>query len=219
MNFFINTANKKRGQAQESGAVFLDRDGVINKIIFHQEMGLIETPFTVDQFQLMPGAARAIQTINRLGLRAIVVSNQPGVAMRHFTKETLQKITYKMIELLRKRGAYLDGVYYCVHHPQKGFGSLKKRCSCRKPKAGLLREAAKDFKINLKRSCMIGDSILDVQAGKKVRCKTFLLAHLKCDLCYVMAKKGIKPDFLVKDLLAAVKKIGQLKMKRASVRP
>lgn len=188
-------------------AVFLDRDGVINEILFHKELGLLETPFTVSQFKLKKGAARAIGQINRIGLKTVVVSNQPGIAMRHFSKNTLRKVTEKMCRELWAEKAYLDGIYYCIHHPEKGFGSLKKRCNCRKPKAGLFKQAAKDFNIDLKKSFMIGDSILDVQAGKAAGCKTFLLGHLKCDLCNFMGRKGIKPDYWVKDFPAAVKKI------------
>ena len=193
----------------------MDRDGVINEILFHQELGLLETPFTVSQFKLKKGVAEAISQINRMGLKAMVVSNQPGIAMKHFSKNVLRKVTEKMCKDLWKGKAYLDGIYYCIHHPEKGFGSLKKICDCRKPKAGLLKKAAKDFNIDLKKSFMIGDSIQDVQTGKKAGCKTLLLAHLKCDLCQLMGKKGIKPDYLVKNLDLAVKKIKGLLSSRS----
>lgn len=186
-------------------AVFLDRDGVINEIIFHQEMGIIETPFTVKQFKLKKEAGRMVKTINGLGFKAILVSNQPGVAMRHFSRQTLADIDRKMIRELRQSKGHLDGIFYCIHHPVKGTGALKKRCSCRKPKPGLILRAAREHHIDLKKSYMIGDSILDVQAGKAAGCKTILLAHLKCDLCHLMAKRGIKPDHLVKDLKSAVR--------------
>ena len=188
-------------------AVFLDRDGVINEILFHQEMGIIETPFTVKQFQLKRGAAAAIRQIKQLGFRAVVVSNQPGVAMGHFSRKTLDKITNGMILELKKQNAILDGIYYCLHHPQRGRGKLKQHCQCRKPKAGLLYQAARDLNIDLKNSFMIGDSIFDVQAGQRAGCKTLLLAHLKCDLCHLMARKGIEPDYRVDDLRTAVRKI------------
>ena len=194
-------------------AVFLDRDGVMNEILFHQEVGLLETPFTLAQFKLKPDAAEAIRRLNRLGLQTIVVSNQPGVAMRHFTRKTLLRMTQKMVRLLKQKGAHLNGVYYCLHHSVKGYGALKKRCTCRKPKPGMLHWAAKDLRVDLKRSYMIGDSILDVQAGRSAGCKTFLLAHLKCDLCHFMARRGIKPDYLVKDLKAAVRTIERLERK------
>ncbi len=188
-------------------AVFLDRDGVVNELLFHQEMGIIETPFTVDQFKLKKNVGRAIRRINRLGFKVIIVSNQPGIAMRHFSRKTLEAINLKMIQSLAKDKARLDGIFYCLHHPVKGLGALKKKCACRKPKPGLLFQAAKLFNIDLKKSFMIGDSILDVQAGKAAGCETILLAHLKCDLCHLMARRGIKPDYLVKDILTAAKTI------------
>ncbi len=191
-------------------AVFLDRDGVINELLFHQEMGIIETPFTVKQFKLRPGVGPAIREINRLGLKAVVVSNQPGVAMQHFSQQTLQEITRKMIRGLARNGAHLDGIYYCIHHPEKGKGKLKIRCKCRKPKPGLLFQAAQDLHLDLKKSYVIGDSILDVQAGRGAGCTTLLLAHLKCDLCHLMARRKIKPHYLAKDLKTAVQQIKKL---------
>ena len=194
----------------KSPAVFLDRDGVLNEIIFHQEMGILETPFTAGQFRLKNGAGKAVRQINRNGLKAVVISNQPGVAMRHFTRKTLKATTDKMKRLLARDSAKLDGVYYCLHHPKKGFGALKRNCSCRKPRPGLFFQAARDMNLDLKRSWMIGDSITDVEAGKKAGVKTVLLAHLKCDLCHLMAKRGIKPDYLAKNLKDAVRTISSV---------
>lgn len=195
-------------------AVFLDRDGVINEILFHREMGIIETPFTARQFKIKKGVSNAIRRINRMGYKAIVVSNQPGVGMRHFSKKTLSDITKKMISGLRKEGAFLDDIFYCLHHPTKGTGPLKKSCPCRKPKPGLFFQAARKHDIDLRNSYMVGDSILDVRAGKRAGCKTFLLAHLKCDLCHLMSKHGIKPDYTVDNLTAAVNQIGRLAKKK-----
>ena len=194
-------------------AVFLDRDGVINDIIFHREAGLLETPFTVSQFRLKRGVARSIRRINRLGLKTVIVSNQPGVAMRHFSHRTLARITQKMLTELKRQGAHLDAIYYCLHHPVKGRGALKRRCSCRKPKPGLVFQAARDLGIDLRRSYFVGDSITDVQAGRQAGCKTFLISHLKCDLCHLMSRRGVKPHYLVKDLGAAVKRVTLLEAK------
>ena len=199
--------NDKSVWLQKSPAVFLDRDGVINEIIFHQEMGIIETPFTVKQFRLKSGITHTIRRLNKLGFKTVVVSNQPGVAMRHFSRKTLHAITWKMKRLLARGGARLDGIYYCLHHPQKGFGALRKKCRCRKPKPGLFFQAAREMNLDLKRSFMIGDSITDVEAGKRAGVKTILLAHLKCDLCHWMARRGIKPDFMAKNLTDAVRRI------------
>lgn len=192
---------------QKQKAVFIDRDGVINEILFHREMGVIDTPFTVDQFKLKPGIGAFVRSVNRMGLKVIVISNQPGIAMRHFSLKTLAAIDRKMNQELAKSNAYLDGIYYCIHHPVKGIGPLKKNCSCRKPKPGLILRAARELNLDLKKSFMLGDSIFDVQAGRAAGCKTLLLAHLKCDLCHLMGQRGIKPDYLVKDLKSALKKL------------
>lgn len=156
-------------------AIFLDRDGTINKYV-----GYLRTP---EQFELLEGAGEAIRKINLSGYLAIVVTNQPVIARGEVTVDGLQKIHNKMETMLGKKGAYLDGVYYCPHHPDKGFAGeveeLKIVCECRKPKAGLLLQAAKDFNIDLSQSWMIGDSENDVLAGKNAGCKTAFLGNGK----------------------------------------
>ncbi len=191
-------------------AVFLDRDGVINKIVYHTELGILDTPFTVSQFKLLPKVGAAIRMINSLGLKTIVVSNQPGIAKRHFDTPTLKAIDKKMQTGLSKQNAKLDGVYYCLHHPQAEDKRYKKNCRCRKPKPGLLSQAKKDFDLNLKKCYMIGDGITDIQAGRAVGCTTFLIGNHKCDLCRLLSEKKIKPDFIVPNLYQATKYIKKL---------
>ena len=156
-------------------AIFLDRDGTINKYV-----GYLRTP---EQFELLDGVGEAIRKINLSGYLAIVVTNQPVIARGDVTVDGLQQIHNKMETMLGKEGAYLDGVYYCPHHPDKGFAGeveeLKIVCECRKPKAGLLLQAAKDFNIDLSQSWMIGDSENDVLAGKNAGCKTAFLGNGK----------------------------------------
>ncbi len=198
---------KNKKVMKKKKAIFLDRDGVINEILFHQEMGIIETPFTESQFKFKKRVGEAVRAINRSGYLAILISNQPGVAMRHFSMKTHLAIEKKMKALLAKSGAHLDAAYYCLHHPTKGHGALRKICNCRKPKPGMLLQAAKDWNIDLKNSFFIGDSILDVQAGLAAGCKTVLLAHLKCDLCHEMTKRGVKPHQMASNLFLAVQKL------------
>ena len=154
-------------------AIFLDRDGTINKYV-----GYLRTP---EQFELLDGVGEAIRKINLSGYLAIVVTNQPVIARGEVTVNALQEIHNKMETMLGKEGAYLDGVYYCPHHPDKGFAGeveeLKIVCECRKPKAGLLLQAAKDFNIDLSQSWMIGDSENDVLAGRNAGCKTALIGE------------------------------------------
>ena len=130
----------------------------------------------IDEFELLPDVVDAIKRINSSGYLAIVVTNQPVIARGEVTYEELQEIHNKMETLLGVEGAYVDAIYYCPHHPHKGYEGeipeLKFDCDCRKPKPGMLLEAALDFNIDLSQSWMIGDGENDVLAGKNARCKT-----------------------------------------------
>ena len=158
---------KARNLSQKQKAVFLDRDGTINKYV-----GFLRS---ADEFELLTGVAEAIKAINKSGYLAIVVTNQPVIARGECTWEELQRIHDKMETELGKEGAFLDAIYVCPHHPDKGFegerSEYKFDCDCRKPKAGLFLQAAKDFNIDLSQSIMIGDSERDVEAGKNAGCK------------------------------------------------
>lgn len=152
-------------------AVFLDRDGTINKYV-----GFLRD---IDEFELLPGVADAIRKINDFGYLAIVVTNQPVIARGEVTYEQLQKIHNKMEVLLGRQGAYLDAIYYCPHHPHKGYEGeipeLKIDCDCRKPKPGMLLKAATEFNIDLTESWMIGDGENDIRSGQAAGCKTALI--------------------------------------------
>ena len=155
-----NLTNKQK-------AIFLDRDGTINRYV-----GFLRN---IDDFKLIDGVSEAIKLINQSGYLAIVVTNQPVIARGEVTWEELNEIHKKMATLLGKGGAYVDGIYICPHHPDKGFEGerleYKIDCDCRKPKPGLLLQAAKDFNIDLSESYMIGDSHRDVEAGENAGVK------------------------------------------------
>ena len=155
----VESHNLKRKQK----AIFLDRDGTINKYV-----GFLRNE---RQMELIPGVANAIKRINNSGYLAIVVSNQPVIARGECSFEQLREIHNKMETLLGNEGAFVDAIYYCPHHPDKGFAGerveYKKECDCRKPKAGLLFQAARDFNIDLSQSYMIGDDERDIEAGKR----------------------------------------------------
>ena len=128
-----------------------------------------------DEFELAENSAEAIKKINASGFLAIVVTNQPVIARGETTYKELEEIHNKMETLLGQEGAYLDAIYFCPHHPHRGFEGeipeLKINCNCRKPKPGMLLKAAADFNIDLSHSYMIGDSDIDVQAGINAGCK------------------------------------------------
>ena len=163
---------KGKNLVNKQKAVFLDRDGTINKYI-----GFLRD---IDDFELIDGVASAIKAINASGYLAIVVTNQPVIARGEVSFEELQEIHNKMETLLGEQGAYVDAIYYCPHHPHKGYEGerpeLKIECDCRKPKPGMLLQAAKDFNIDLEHSWMIGDGENDIAAGKNAECHTALIA-------------------------------------------
>lgn len=186
-----------------SRAVFLDRDGVINEIVYSPDMGMPDSPLNPSQFKLLPDVAKAIKTFNKIGLKVIVASNQPAIAKGKMTPELFEQIRLKMKADLKEEGASIDGEYYCFHHPEAKIEKYKADCNCRKPKPGLILKAAKDFNLDPSTCYAIGDSLTDIEAGKAAGCKTFLIGHSKCDLCNLMSEKKIKPDHISPSLLHA----------------
>jgi D-sedoheptulose 7-phosphate isomerase len=185
-------------------AVFLDRDGTLNRMVYNPDYGLVDSPASPDDFILLPGVAESIRAINRNGLLAVVVSNQPGVAKGKIKQAVLDEITQKMNSELKQEGARLDGVYYCLHHPDSVFEEYRLHCECRKPKPGLLMQAAQELDIDLAHSYMIGDGITDIIAGDEVGCTTVLVGPRKCYICHELAQQNTVPDYVVSDLSEAV---------------
>lgn len=172
-------------------AIFLDRDGTINKYV-----GFLRD---INDFELIDGVGEAIKKINGSGYLAIVVTNQPVIARGEVTFQGLREIHDKMETLLGEEGAYLDGIYFCPHHPHKGFEGeipeLKFDCDCRKPKTGMLKEAAENFNINLSESWIVGDGETDVLCGQNAGCKTAFIGQ------------NFDADISGKDLLDCINKI------------
>ncbi len=198
-------------------AIFLDRDGVINELVYYQEPGVVDSPFTAEQFKLIPGVNEAIKKFHEMGYKVILTSNQPGIAKGHMSEETFDRIRKKMQEELAKEGALLDGEYYCFHHPEAKVDRLKGNCECRKPKPGLLLQAAKDMDIDLSQSWMIGDNITDVKAGVAAGCRTILVGRMECELCCPMDEADVRPDFITPDLLEAMKLVSEIRGPKSKV--
>ena len=162
----------KKNLAKKQKAVFLDRDGTINRYV-----GFLRN---IDDFELIEGVSEAIKRINESGYLAIVVTNQPVIARGEVTVDELTEIHNKMETLLGEEGAYVDAIYYCPHHPDSGFAGeikeLKIKCECRKPSPGMLLKAAKDYNIDLSESWMIGDRESDVLTGINAGCHTALIS-------------------------------------------
>jgi D-glycero-D-manno-heptose 1,7-bisphosphate phosphatase len=187
-------------------AVFLDRDGTINKLVYYPDLGVVDSPFLPSQFSLLPGAAKAAARLKKKGFLLVLVSNQPGMAKGNMGKKDFGAIDAKLGRLLAKEGVALDAKYYCLHHPNAKLAALRKKCSCRKPKAGMLFQAAREHGIDLKRSYIVGDGINDVKAGRRAGCKTVFVGHFKPEL-WKYFKGGKKPDIVAKSLLEAERTI------------
>ena len=162
---------EKRNLKNKQKCIFLDRDGTINKHI-----GFLHS---VEQMQLEKKVAEAISKINESEYLAIVVTNQPVIARGECTTEELENINNRMYTLLGNQGAYLDDLYYCPHHPDSGFDGeikeLKFDCNCRKPKTGMIQQAAKDHNIDVENSWIIGDTTIDIQTGINAGLNTALV--------------------------------------------
>lgn len=172
-----NLSNKQR-------ALFLDRDGTLNK-----EVNFLTN---IDDLELLPGAAEAVKKINQAGYLAIVITNQPVIARGEVTLQQLNEIHAKLETLLGREGAYIDGLYFCPHHPDKGFEGerpeYKRDCECRKPKAGMVLQAARDFNIDLSASYMIGDRDKDVECGQAAGLKQSVLCERNGNLLEALNK-------------------------------
>ena len=181
-------------------AAFLDRDGVINPLIYHQDAGIVDSPFTLAQFRIAPRVPAAIRRLNKLGLAVVVVSNQPGIAKRHFDEKMLQAFDHKLAADLRRAGAHIDRTYYCLHHPDAARRKFRKSCECRKPGIGMITQAARELGLSLPDSYMVGDGLTDIEAGAKAGCKTIFVGRWKCEYCQFINPRGLRPTFVASDL-------------------
>ncbi len=189
-------------------AVFLDRDGTIN-----EEMGYVNH---IERFVLLPHVGQAIRLLNQNGLKAVVITNQSGVARGYFPETLVHRIHHKMQDLLKMEGAHLDGVYYCPHHPEVGSPPYRQKCRCRKPSTGLVEEAVKDLDIDCSKSYVIGDRGLDIEFAHQIRAKGILVltGYGKGEWEYLRDQWSVKPDHVAQDLYEAVQWILQQDAKR-----
>jgi D-glycero-D-manno-heptose 1,7-bisphosphate phosphatase len=185
-------------------AVFLDRDGVINPLLYHKDVGIVDSPFTLQQFRVFPHVPQAIRLLNDLRLLVIVVSNQPGIAKKHFNNAMLDRFDKKLHASLKPAGAHLDAIYYCLHHPDADVKRLRANCNCRKPDVGLLLQAKNDFGVSLSQSYMVGDGLTDIEAGNRAGCSTIFIGRWKSEYTRFIRPPDLQPTFVAKDLSEAV---------------
>lgn len=179
-------------------AVFIDRDGTLT-----EEVGYVNHP---KRLRLLSRSAEAIRRLNRSGLKAVLVTNQSGVARGYFSAEVLQAVNEALVSQLKAEGAYLDGLYVCVHHPTAGKPPYRVACDCRKPEPGLLRRAAVDLGLDLSRSFTVGDKISDVLAGRRAGTRSILVltGYGLGEWEYRRSLWPTEPDHVAEDLLDAV---------------
>ena len=188
------------GKRRSSRAVFIDRDGTLNK-----DIGYVSTP---DELVIYPWAAEAVRLINESGLLTVVITNQSGIARGMYSEATLGSIHSRMIEELALRGARIDAVYYCPHHPDVGDARYRTVCECRKPRTGMLDRAAREHDVDLAQSFVIGDKASDMKLAENAGARAALvltgygretLAHPDRWPC--------APEIVAENLLEAVKRI------------
>jgi D-glycero-D-manno-heptose 1,7-bisphosphate phosphatase len=184
-----------------SAAVFLDRDGVLNELVPDPRSGAPESPLAVAEVRLLPGAAAAAARLARAGFTLACVSNQPAAAKGLVSVDDLLAVHRRVIELLAAEGVQLAGTRLCLHHPEGVVPGLAGPCSCRKPAPGMLLDAAAALCIDLRASWMVGDTDVDVAAGRAAGSGTVLVAHPHSEH---KRQSGIRPDLRAVDLAGAV---------------
>jgi D-glycero-D-manno-heptose 1,7-bisphosphate phosphatase len=182
-------------------AVFIDRDGTVS-----EEVGYINH---ASRFNLFPYTAEAIKLLNDNGWLAIVTTNQAGVARGYFSEDLIATVHDRMKSELEAKGAHLDAIYYCAHHPSVGEPPYRFDCDCRKPKPGLISRAARDFDIDLSTSWMVGDRYSDIEVARNagVNAMFVLSGYGRGEWEHQRATWEHQPDLVAENLLEAARLI------------
>jgi D-glycero-D-manno-heptose 1,7-bisphosphate phosphatase len=180
-------------------AVFLDRDGTIN-----EEVGYVNH---CERFHLLPRTGQAIRLLNSRDFKAVVVTNQSGVARGYFPEALIGEVHQKMVGLLEAEGAHLDGIYYCPHHPDAGSPPYRQRCRCRKPDTGLVERAVEDLDLDPSKSYVIGDRGKDMEFAHRIGARGILVltGYGKGEWEYLRDQWKVKPGHVAEDLYEAVR--------------
>lgn len=182
-------------------AVFIDRDGTIS-----EEVGYINHP---SRFRVFPYTAEAIKLLNDQGWLAIIITNQAGVARGYFSESMIQTVHDNLLREVGEKGARVDAIYYCAHHPSVGEPPYRQDCDCRKPKPGLVNRACKDLDIDLKHSWMIGDRYGDVELAHNagIRSALVLSGYGRGEWENQRSQWEQQPELVAENLLEAIKSI------------
>ncbi len=179
-------------------AVFLDRDGTMN-----EQMGYINH---ISRFHLLPGVAAAIRELNEHSIPVVVVTNQSGLARGYFPEELLAAVHEKLIRQLAEQGAHVDGIYVCPHHPEAKREEYRLTCDCRKPKPGLLLQAAREMGLDLAASFVVGDRWSDLKTAAACGAVPVLVltGYGRGDAQYIGPTQVVQPEYVGADLAAVV---------------
>lgn len=178
--------------------VFLDRDGTM--------IEEVEYLTDVDQLKLIDGAVEAIRLLNNADYKVVMITNQSGIAKGYLTEAQLQIIHAELEKMLRKNNVSIDGIYYCPHHPDAEVEAYKADCQCRKPKPGMLKQAAKDLDIDLKNSFVIGDKLSDLGAGDAAGCRKILVrTGYGMEMEKDLPNASVQADYIADNVLEAAK--------------
>jgi D-glycero-D-manno-heptose 1,7-bisphosphate phosphatase len=191
-------------------AVFLDRDGVLNRMIVHPDFGTVDSAANPEEIAVYPFVGEALRQLHQLDFALVVVTNQPGVAKGRFTTALLDAMHDKLRNEIARQGGGVDAIYCCLHHPQGKVEAYRVACDCRKPRPGLLLRAAEELDLDLARSYMVGDGVTDVAAGKTAGTSTIFVSARKCYTCDALAEEGVWPDYMVANLAEAASVIRTL---------
>ena len=188
------------------GAVFIDRDGTLN-----EEVGYLDS---LDKLEIFPQAFAAIEEINKSGMKAVVITNQSGVARGYFPEEFVTEVHVRFQEILGEKGVHIDAFYYCPHHPTAGTAHYTKQCDCRKPESGMFLQAIRDLNIDPGLSYVVGDKMNDIEAAVRIGAKGVLVrTGYGMEEEREISSLKIRPAYIADDILEAVRWIMQDRLK------
>lgn len=198
---FRNYVQRRFGEKKK--AVFLDRDGVINDLVFHEETEQLDSPFRQEDFHYKLHVIQTLKWIQQQGFYLFIVTNQPAAAKGKIPLSQLYNLNTWMVRDLKRQGIEIEFSALCPHHPSGSdqkttAGFLIQDCACRKPKPGMIVDLLQVYNIDPARSYMVGDSYTDISAGKEAGLKTILLGSWKCDICQRL--EGNRPNAIIQDI-------------------
>jgi D-glycero-D-manno-heptose 1,7-bisphosphate phosphatase len=194
---------KRGGDKVKRHAVFMDRDGTVN-----EQMGYVNH---ISRFHLLPGVCEAIQLLNERDFLAIIITNQSGVARGYFPISLIHETHALLEDTLKKKGASIDGIFFCPHYPRGTIPEFTRECDCRKPGTGLIKKACDSFDIDMSRSYVVGDHFTDLEMAHRCDLDGILVktGYGLGELTHVLPQMSVKPSYIADDLLDAVKWIIQ----------